>query len=199
MPYQIPLAYQILKISTIYIVQHGLSVPPHFFLLARSLVTIEGVIHHVDPELDLLELSRPFLIEAIAKKLDPFKLGQRILNGMYEFAAYMEEFPLDLKNAIRKINSGKIKADLTHKGIDPLVHTLNRITKQVLTTLIIAALLVGSAQFIVNKVQPFWFGYSRYGVIGIFIALFLLYGMLKDLRKGDHDDWKGWDKDQDRS
>lgn len=181
------------------IVQHGLSVPPHFFLLARSLVTIEGVIHHVDPELDLLELSRPFLIEAIAKKLDPFKLGQRILNGMYEFAAYMEEFPLDLKNAIRKINSGKIKADLTHKGIDPLVHTLNRITKQVLTTLIIAALLVGSAQFIVNKVQPFWFGYSRYGVIGIFIAIFLLYGMLKDLRKGDHDDWKGWDKDQDRS
>jgi ubiquinone biosynthesis protein len=176
------------------VVDHELSVPSHFFLLARSLVTIEGVIHHIDPELDLLELARPYLVQAIAKKLNPFKLGQRVLNGLYEFANYMEEFPMDLKNAIRKINSGKIKADLTHKGIDPLVHTLNRITKQVLTTLLIAALLVGATQFIINKIEPMWFGYSRYGVIGIILALFLGYGMWRDLRKGDHDDWKGWDK-----
>ena len=176
------------------VVEHELSVPSHFFLLARSLVTIEGVIHHIDPKLDLLELARPYLVQAIAKKLNPFKLGQRVLNGLYEFANYMEEFPMDLKNAIRKINSGKIKADLTHKGIDPLVHTLNRITKQVLTTLLIAALLVGSSQFIINKIEPMWFGYSRYGVIGIIIAFFLGFGMWRDLRKGDHDDWKGWDK-----
>lgn len=176
------------------VVQHELSVPPHFFLLARSLVTIEGVIHHVDPELDLLELARPYLVKAIAKKLNPFKLGQRVLNGLYEFASYMEEFPMDLKNAIRKINTGKIKADLTHKGIDPMVHTLNRITRQILTSLLIAALLVGAAQFIINEVEPMWFGYSRYGVIGVMIAFYLGFNMWRDLRKGDHDDWKGWDK-----
>lgn len=174
------------------IVKHGLSVPPHFFLLARSMVTIEGVIHHVDPELDLLELARPYLVDAIAKKLNPFSLGKKILNGFYEFGAYMEDFPHDLKNAIRKINSGNIKADLTHKGIDPLVHTINRVTKQLISSLIIAALLVGSSQFIINKVQPFWFGYSRYGVIGIMLATYLAYRMLRDVFKGDHDEWSGW-------
>ena len=174
------------------IVAHDLKVPPHFFLLARSMVTIEGVIRRLDPELDLLDLARPYLVESISKKLNPFKLGQKVLNGFYEFAAYMEEFPMDLKNAIRKINTGKINVDLTHKGVDPLVHTLNRITKHLVTSLIITALLVGSAMFIINKVQPFWWGYSRYGVIGIILAFFLAYGMLKDLFKGDHDEWKGW-------
>jgi ubiquinone biosynthesis protein len=175
-------------------VKHGLSVPPHFFLLARSMVTIEGVIHHVDPELDLLELARPFLVDAIAKKLNPLKLGKKILNGFYEFGAYMEDFPNDLKNAIRKINSGNIKAELTHKGIDPLVHTINRVTKQLITSLIIAALLVGSSQFIINKIEPFWFGYSRYGVIGIMVATYLTYKLLRDVFKGDHDEWSGWKK-----
>ncbi|MFN9113069.1 MAG: hypothetical protein ACK5XN_23620, partial [Bacteroidota bacterium] len=72
------------------------------------------------------------------------------------------------------------------------VHTINRVTKQVIASLIIAALLIGSAQFIINKVGPFWWGYSRYGVIGIMLAAYLGFGMLRDVFKGDHDEWKGW-------
>ena len=177
------------------IVIHELKVPPHFFLLARSMVTIEGLLRNLDPEIDLLEIARPYLLSAIAKKLNPFKLGQKILNGLYEFANYMEEFPHDLKNAIRKINSGKINVNLNHQGVDPLVHTINRVAKQLASSLVIAALLIGSAMFIINKVEPFWYGYSRYGVIGIMIATFLGYGMVKDVFKGDHDDWTGWKED----
>jgi ubiquinone biosynthesis protein len=176
------------------IVIHDLKVPPHFFLLARSMVTIEGLLRNLDPDIDLLEIARPYLLSAIAKKLNPFKLGQKILNGLYEFANYMEEFPHDLKNAIRKINSGKINVNLNHQGVDPLVHTINRVSKQIASSLVIAALLIGSAMFIINKIEPFWYGYSRYGVIGIMIAAFLGYGMVKDVFKGDHDDWKGWNE-----
>ena len=65
----------------------------------------------------------------------------------------MEDFPTDLKNAIRKINSGKIQVDLTHKGIDPMVHSLLRITKQLISALIIAALVIGASLFIIYKFE----------------------------------------------
>jgi ubiquinone biosynthesis protein len=174
------------------IVRYDLKVPPHFFLLARSMVTIEGLIRNLDPKIDMLEIARPYLLSAIAKKLNPFKLGMKVLNGLYEIANYMEEFPNDLKNAIRKVNTGKISVNLNHQGIDPVVHTLNRTTKQLASALVIAALLVGSALFIINEVGPFWFGYSRYGVIGIIFAAILGYGMMRDIFRGDHDDWSGW-------
>lgn len=177
------------------IVVHGLKVPPHFFLLARSMVTIEGVIHHLNPKLDLLELARPYLYNAIKKEFNPLKLGKRILTGLYEFGSYMEDFPIDLKNAIRKINNGKVVVDLTHHGIDPMVHTINRVTRHIVMSLIIASLLVGSALFIIDKIEPFWWGYSRYGVIGVMIAAYLSYRLMKDLFKGDHDDWKGWEEE----
>lgn len=174
------------------IVRYDLKVPSHFFLLARSMVTIEGLIRNLDPGIDMLEIARPYLLSAIARKLNPFKLGMKVLNGLYEIANYMEEFPGDLKNAVRRINTGKVNVNLNHQGIDPLVHTLNRTTKQVATALVIAALLIGSALFIIHQIGPFWFGYSRYGVIGIMLAAILGYGMVRNISRGDHDDWGGW-------
>ena len=176
------------------VVEHGLKVPPHFFLLARSMVTIEGVIHHLDPAIDLLELARPFLIDVIKRKINPLKFGKKFFSGLIDLASYMEEFPQDLKNAIRKINNGKVKVDLTHKGIDPMVHTINRVTKQIVTSFLAAGLMVGGVLLIVNKIEPFYRGVSVYGIIGVIIAGILGYGMWRDLRKGDHDDWKGWEE-----
>jgi ubiquinone biosynthesis protein len=176
------------------VIEHGLKVPGHFFLLARSLVTIEGVIEQLDPKLDLITLARPFMTKAITRKYNPLKIAKKLLNGLVDFANYMEEFPRDLKNAIRKINSGQIKADLTHKGIDPMVHTFHRIAKQLISAILIAAFVLGSALLIINKVTPLYKDTSVYGIIGMGIAAVIGLGMLRDIFKGDKDDWRGWQR-----
>jgi ubiquinone biosynthesis protein len=176
------------------IVEHGLKVPPHFFLLARSMVTIEGVIHHLDPNLNLLELARPYLIKSISRKLDPIKMIKKVLAGLYDFGAYMEDFPQDFKNAIKKINTGKINVDLTHHGVDPMVHTINRVTRQLVISLVICSLIIGSTLLMINSVKPLWGQTSVYGIIGVIAAVYLALRMRRDLRKGDHDDWSGWDE-----
>lgn len=174
------------------VVEHGLRVPSHFFLLARSMVTVEGVIHKLDPDLDLMEVARPFMRKVIAKKLNPLTWGKKIFNTFYEFGANMEDFPRNLKNAVRRINTGQISVNLNHKGIDPMVHTINRITKQIVSAVLVAGFLIGGIMLITNKIEPIWKGYSLFGVIGICIALIISLGMIRDIWKGDHDDWKGW-------
>jgi len=179
------------------IVQYGLRVPPHFFLLARSMVTVEGVIHSLDPDLDLLDLAKPYMRKIVAKKLNPLSWGKKLFNTVYEFGAHMEDFPRDLKNAIRKINSGQISVNLNHQGIDPMVHTINRVTKQVVAAVLVTGLLVGSILLITNEIGPKWDGYSAFGVTGVFLSLIIVLGMIRDIWRGDHDSWKGWEqKDQ---
>ncbi len=175
------------------IVKHGLKVPTHFFLLARSMVTVEGVIRNLDPDLDLTKIVKPFLVRTIARHYDPVQFGKRILNSVYEMGMYMEDFPRDLKNAIRRINSGELKVDLRHKGIDPLVHTINRVTRQIVSAVILSGLIIGSSLLLVNNVSPLWGQTSAFGILGLIIGGVVLLGMLKDLRKGDHDDWSGWE------
>lgn len=186
------------ELSTIFlelkdiIVRHNLKVPTHFFLLVRSMVTIEGVIMHLDPNLDQFSMVRPYLVKTVARKFNPIKMGRKVLNSFYELGNYMEEFPRDLRNAIRRINRGEIQVDLRHKGIDPLVHTIQRVTKQLVTAMIMASLIIGGALFVIFDISPLWWGTSAEGIICFIIAGILAYGMLRDIRKGDHDDWKGW-------
>ncbi len=167
------------------IIKHGLKVPTHFFLLARSLVAVESVIHGLDPDLDLTRKAKPYFIRTLAKKYDPIKFGRGLLNSVYEMGIYMEEFPRDFKNAIRKINTGEIKVDLHHKGVDPLVHSINRASKQLISAMIIAALIVGSALLMVSEDEGQWGTISNMGVVGLVIAGILVLGLMNDLRKGD--------------
>jgi ubiquinone biosynthesis protein len=176
------------------IVKHGLRVPTHFFLLGRSMLSIEGVIRNLDPELDLSHLVKPFLLRTVAHRYNPVLFMKRVVNSVYEMGMYMEEFPRDLKNAIRKINSGEVKVDLRHKGIDPLVHTINRVTRQVISAVILSGIIIGSSLMLVNHVHPLWGDTSAFGIVGLITGAIILVGMLGDLRKGDHDDWKGWEE-----
>ena len=169
------------------IITHDLKVPTHFFLFARSLVTLEGVLKKLDGEFDQFALARPYLISAVTRSMNPLKMGEKAINSLFEISTYMEEFPRDLKNAIRKINSGQVKVDLTHKGIDPMVHTIQRVTKQLVTAFIMVALIIGASLFIISKVKPLWNGLSVIGLICLLITLILGYGMIRNIRKGDYD------------
>ena len=171
------------------IVAHGLKVQTYFYLFARSLVTIEGVIRKLDADLDQFEMVAPYLSKSVSKNYNPIEIGKKVLNSLYELSNYMEEFPRDLKNAIHKINRGQIEVDLTHKGIDPMVHTIQRITKQLVAAFIMVALIVGSSLFIISEIPPLWKGVSSIGVIGILITLILGFGMLRDIMKKDYDNW----------
>ena len=171
------------------IIEHGLKVPTHFFLFARSLVTLEGVVNKLDSDLELYKIARSFLLRAVAKNYNPIKFGEKTINSIFELGSYIEDFPRDLKNVIQKINRGEVKVDLTHKGIDPMVHTIHRITKQLITAFIIVALIIGATLFIISGIKPLWGDISIIGILCLVITVILGYGMMKDIRKGDHDEW----------
>jgi ubiquinone biosynthesis protein len=137
--------------------------------------------------LEQFEIVKPYLRLNVAKKFSPIKMGEKVVNSIVEITDYMEDFPSDMKNAIRKINSGKVKVDLTHKGIDPMVHTLQRIAKQVVSAFIAMALIIGSSLLIINDVKPLWRNMSAFGLFGVLIAGIIMFGLLMNFKKGDYD------------
>ena len=169
------------------IIAHGLKVPTYFYLFLRSLITLEGVIEKLDPAFDQFEIVKPYLIKSTRRKFNPIVIGKKVANSIVEITDYMEDFPSDLKNAIRKINSGQIKVDLTHKGIDPMVHTIQRVSKQLVTSLIMAALIISGALFIIYEIHPLWRNISVIGMVSFTLAILLGFLMVINIRKGDYD------------
>lgn len=171
------------------IVAHGLKVPTYFYLFARALVTLEGVLEKLDPQLDQFEMVRPYLSRSITRNYNPVIMGKKVFSSIFELTDYLEDFPRDLKNAIRKINKGQIEVDLTHKGIDPIIHTFKRLTTHLVSAFIMVALIIGSSLFIISKIPPLWNDVSVIGILGILFTVFIGFGMLRDIRKKDYYNW----------
>ena len=164
------------------IVKYGLRAPSHFFLLGRSMMAAEGVIKQLNPDLNLEKLSRAYIFEALARHYNPAQFAQRVLGSVYELGMYMEEFPRDLKTAIRKINTGEVQVDLTHKGIDPLANIIHTTGKQLVYAMILSAGILASTLMIIFKIKPLWGANSFWGILGFIFSGFVALRMLREAR-----------------
>lgn len=163
------------------IIKHNLKVPAHFFLLTRAMVSAEGIVRQLDPDLSLTEEIKPFIINMIKKDHGIGSFGKRFFNFANEFGAYMEDFPNDLRQVMKMAKSGQFKVDLQHKGVDPFIYTMERLTRQMVLTILIASFLVGSALLVVANVPPLWYGMSSWAWVGFGIVFALMAMMITSI------------------
>jgi ubiquinone biosynthesis protein len=57
--------------------RHRVRIPMDFTLLGKCLVTLEGVIQLLDPELSMVELARPFGATLVRERLSPARVAAR--------------------------------------------------------------------------------------------------------------------------
>jgi ubiquinone biosynthesis protein len=69
-----------------------------------------------------------------------------------------------------------------------MIHTLQRITKQLITSFIMVALIIGAALFIIFEIKPLYNSISLLGMASFTLAIILGFGMVRNINKGDHDD-----------
>jgi ubiquinone biosynthesis protein len=160
------------------ILKHHLKVPAHFFLLTRAMVNAEGIVRQLNPNVSLADEIRPFIIGMIRKDHGFKAFGKRMVNFASDFSAYLEDFPHDLKQVMTMIKNGEIRVDLEHKGIDPFLFTLERLTRQMILTVMISSLVIGSSLLVISNVQPVWYGMSAWAWFGFSGALVLLIIMI---------------------
>jgi ubiquinone biosynthesis protein len=163
------------------IIKHELKVPAHFFLLTRAMVSVEGIVRKLDPELSLTDEVRPYIINMIKKDHGITSIGKRLWNFATEFGSYMEDFPNDLRQFMKMAKNGQIKVDLNHRGVDPMIYTVERVTRQMVLTILIASFMVGSALLVVSEVPPIWYGMSAWAWFGFSFAFVLVVMMIASL------------------
>lgn len=187
--YGVPLKQ--LKISEIIeeileiMIHHQIRMPSDLTLLAKALVTIEGVGRDLDPDFDMVAHTKPFAKQLISKKYSLNNLWDRgggSLRGLFHF---FEVFPKDFLWLIRSLRKGELNIGFRHKGLDRLIIEIDRSSNRLSFSMIIAALIIGSSMILSQPIGPFIFGYPAIGIIGYLFASFLgLFLVLSILRSG---------------
>ena len=165
--------------------RHQLRIPPDTFLMMKALATIEGVARMLDPEFDMTSRTVPFIEGIKLARFRPERIAEDILRFGSETLHFLDRFPKDLLQITRQIRRQKLVVRFVKEGQDDLIAAHHQISNRIAFSIIIAALLVGSALIVISKTPPLFYGISLIGIIGfLFAAVMGIWLLIAILRKG---------------
>lgn len=176
---------EILREATQIAFRHQLRVPPDLILLARSIVTIEGIARTLHPGFRVLDEAVPYARKLLARRLDPRRQGRIAVRTLRDFREFLQAVPSQVTQIFQKMLEAKFAVDFVHKGYEPVLDEMDRATNRISFSLIISALIVGSSLIVLSGKGPQLWEFPVFGILGFLLAGILGFGLaIAILRSG---------------
>jgi ubiquinone biosynthesis protein len=163
--------------------RHRLRIYPDIFLMMKALSTVEGVALLLDPDFDMLQHAEPFIKNVKLERFSPMRLESDVLSLTSQIFTFLKDFPKDLLEITRLIRQRKLSFSHELQGLDQMLSTHDQISNRISFSILIAALIIGSALIVISKTPPLFYGISLIGIIGFLAAaimgIWLLVAILK--------------------
>ncbi|MBI3891218.1 MAG: AarF/ABC1/UbiB kinase family protein [Candidatus Wallbacteria bacterium] len=168
------------------LVENQLKLPANYAMMLKALISIEHMAKTLDPEFDIVQEARPFVEELVVERWHPQRLMKDAHLGLLDFAFFMKRTPSQLTRLLHKMQHGNFSIEFMHRGLDPLAHTLDKLSNRISFSLVISALIIGSSFIMTTSIKPTMFGYPWMGVCGYmaagFLGFWLAIGILRSGR-----------------
>jgi ubiquinone biosynthesis protein len=175
------LLQQLLEILT----RYELSIQPRLFLMMRALATTESLGKALDPDFDIVTRAEPLVRRVRVERFAPRRLARDLVESGTQLAHLFREIPRELRAILRQAREGRLRIEFEHRGLDPLLSTLDRVTNRVAYAIVLASLIVGSSIVTVSDIPPTWHEMPVIGLVGYVIAGLLGFWLLVSiLRRG---------------
>ncbi|MBW1846652.1 MAG: AarF/ABC1/UbiB kinase family protein [Deltaproteobacteria bacterium] len=163
--------------------RHYLRIPSSIYLMMRALGIVEGVALMLAPNFDMIAHIEPFIRKIKLERYSPQRIAGDIMRMSAELMQFMQQFPKDTLEIMRLIRQRKITLKFEHQGLENMLATHDQISNRISFSIIIAALLIGSALIVIAETPPMIYGISMIGIIGFLAAavmgIWLLIAILK--------------------
>jgi len=175
------LLQQLLETAT----RFRLRILPEIFLMLKAFSTVEGVARMLDPEFDMISAASPFIKDVKLARFKPERVAGDFIDLVSKLLLFLHQFPKDLLELTSLIRQEKLTLRIEHKGLETMLATHDQISNRISFSIVIAALIIGSALIVISKTPPLVYGISLIGIIGFFAAAIMgIWLLVAILRKG---------------
>lgn len=140
--------------------------PDYIYLLARSIVILEGIGRELGLEASIIDHVKPYGHDMIKQRLNPKYIKNLLMDKLYSWNDRLEELPEDFHSLIQKINHDDLKITHNINGLSDIKNTINRLVLAIL----ISSIAVGSSILILASMPPLLRGVSILGLLGVIIS-----------------------------
>ena len=187
--YQIPLSQldvgKIINEGAEIIRKHRIKLPADLTLMAKALVTEEGVGRILDPDFDMITMAKPYVEKLMVRKLDPRRHLKDFASTLDDFSRLFKILPSEFRAIITKIKKGELNIKFEHQGLEHLIMEMDKASNRLSFSMIIASLVIGSSLIVQVDKGPHIFGFPVFGILGYLIAAILgLWLVIAIIRSG---------------
>lgn len=165
---------------------YNINIPVNFSLLAKAILTLEGVATLIYPDFNLAGYLQPYVVDFIERKEKTKWFFKDTLKSFSDFYYIIKELPETIDASLKTIRKGYINVAFEHKGLQNLTSTLDKSSNRISFSLIISAILVSSSLIMVAGKGPKIWGHPAFGIIGFIISgifgIYLIVGIIKSGR-----------------
>ena len=105
---------------------YNMMIPGEFTMLAKSLITLEGLVEKLDPDLNILEIAEPIAGKLIFTLISPEKIGREILSGAMDYGNLVRKFPSVFLNFLGKIEHDDFTIQIKVKEAERYAQKIDR-------------------------------------------------------------------------
>ncbi len=165
--------------------RHRMMIPPDIFLMMKALTTIESVARSLDPDFDMIAKTKPFIERVKLAQFYPRRIIEDMTKLGSDMMQFLQRFPKDALEISRLIRQQRLAIKMEHRGLENMLATHDQISNRISFSIIIAALIIGSALIVISETPPLFFGISLIGIILFSAAAVMgIWLLIAILRKG---------------
>lgn len=168
------------------IYRYRLRLPSNFWLLAKTLVMMEGVGLELDPDFDMFEVSEPYVRRFLVKMWMPASWGPSVLHSATGWADLINTLPRQGMRILGQVERGDLELQIGIPEFDRYINRLDKITTRIVLSVLLAAIIMALALLIpkLDLTWP-WGLFTWVVVVTFFVMIFLgAWLVLSILRSG---------------
>ncbi|RUS45450.1 AarF/ABC1/UbiB kinase family protein [Cohnella sp. AR92] len=169
--------------------KHDIRFPSELTLLAKTLLTTEGVASELDPTFSILKVAEPFGRRLLKHKINPARVLKQAGERLPELLDWLTDTPGKLKELLTLAKQGKIKLELTVPETEAFMRKLDRIGNRLSISIVLLAfsiLMVGimigssinSESITIGRIPAIEIGFAAAGAM----LLWLLFSIFRSGR-----------------
>jgi ubiquinone biosynthesis protein len=162
--------------------KYHLQIPTDLFMMIKALVTAEGTVQLINPEMDLVTEMRPHLKRLASQRFSPQSIWRGARAFLLKMAVAPTRFPKRIGDIVEKMEQGRLRIGFEHRNLGGLQTTLEKIFSRLTMGIILGAMVIGSSLIITTGIPPILYGYPLLGLAGYLISavfgLWLIFDIL---------------------
>lgn len=160
--------------------RHRVQIPSDLVMLGKSLLSLEGIVEQLDPEISIIDIAEPYGKQLLKERFKPQNVAEKTWNNLKDTIDLAVDLPQQTKEFLRSAQNGKIRFEIVTPELNNFLKKMDRQSNQLSFSIVLLAFSIIMAGLIIASAlgsQPMLFSHIPAIDVGFTFA-FIMFILL---------------------